>query len=94
MTVYGLELAPAARRDLKALPLKVQKEIVMNHPPIIREIPYHTGKPLIAALHKERSYHFGRKPEYRIIYFIEGKIITVTLIATRESIYKKAKRRR
>lgn len=94
MSEYELELSPAANRDLKALPLKIQRDIVMNHLSIIRERPYQVGKPLVGTLHKERSYHFGRKPEYRIIYFIEEKLITITLIGTRESIYKKAKRRR
>ena len=55
---------------------------------------YQTGKPLVGALRKERSYHFGRKPEYRIIYFIEQEMITVTVIGTREGIYKKVKKRR
>jgi len=94
MPIYELELSPAAGRDLKSLPIRIQKEIVMDHLPIIKENPYSTGRPLVGALHKERSYHFGRKPEYRIIYFIEGEIITVSLIGTREGIYKKAKKRR
>jgi len=92
--MYKLELSPAAIRDMKGLPLPVQKDIALNHLPVIRENPYQSGRPLISALHKERSYHFGRKPEYRIIYFIEGDLITVTLIGSREGIYKKAKRRR
>ncbi len=94
MFEYELEISPAAKRDLKSLPLKVQKDIVMNHLTIIKETPYQVGKPLVGTLHKERSYHFGRKPEYRIVYFIEGKLIIVTVIGTRESIYKKAKKRR
>lgn len=94
MSEFELELSPAAIRDLKSLPFKIQREIALNHLPIIREIPYHVGKPLTGVLYKERSYHFGRKPEYRIIYFIEKNVITVTLIGTREGIYKKAKRRR
>ncbi len=94
MPAYELELSPASKRDLKSLPIRIQKEIVLDHLPIIRENPYYAGKPLVGALHKERSYHFGRKPEYRIIYFIEGTLITVTLIGTREGIYKKAKKRR
>lgn len=93
MSEYDLELSTAAKRDLKSLPLKIQKDIVMNHLAIIRERPYQTGKPLVGALHRERSYHFGRKPEYRIIYFIEKKVITVTLIGTREGVYKRVKRR-
>ena len=94
MTKFELEFSPAAIRDLKALPLKIQKEIVAKHLPIIREKPYQVGKPLAGTLHKERSYHFGRKPEYRTIYFIEGNLITVTLIGAGEGIYKKARRRR
>ncbi len=93
MKEHELELAPAALRDLKSLPLRIQKEIVTNHLPAIREQPYLAGRPLVGAMHKERAYHFGRKPEYRIIYFIEGNMITVTLIGTREGIYKKAKKR-
>jgi mRNA-degrading endonuclease RelE of RelBE toxin-antitoxin system len=49
---------------------------------------------LIGALKGERSYHFGRKPEYRIIYYIDNDLITVTIIGTREGIYKRAKRRK
>ncbi len=94
MSEYALELSSSARRDLKSLPLRVQKDIALKHLTIIKERPYQAGKPLVGALYKERSYHFGRKPEYRIVYFIQEKLITVTLIGTREGIYKKAKRRR
>ncbi len=94
MVEYELEVSPAAKRDLKSLPLRIQKDIVMNHLSIIKEKPFQVGKPLVGTLHKDRSYHFGRKPEYRIVYFIEGKLITVTVLGTRESIYKKAKKRR
>jgi mRNA-degrading endonuclease RelE of RelBE toxin-antitoxin system len=94
LSAFELELSPAALRDLRSLPFKIQREIALNHLPVIREMPYRVGKPLSGTLHKERSYHFGRRPEYRIIYLIESNIIMVTLIGTREGIYKKAKRRR
>jgi len=94
LRLFQLELSPAALRDLKSLPVKIQREIALYHLPKIREMPYQVGRPLSGALHKERSYHFGSRPEYRIIYFIENNLITVTLIGTRESIYKKAKKRR
>ena len=94
MPTYELELSPAAGRDLKSLPVNIQNEIVIKHLPIIRNNPFQAGRPLVGALHKERSYHFGRKPEYRIVYFVEGKIITVTLLGSREGIYKKARRRK
>lgn len=93
MHSYRLELTPAAKRDLKGLPLRIQKGIVMEHLPMIREQPYRAGKPLVGALRKERSYHFARRPEYRIIYFVKEDMITVTLMGSREEIYKKAKKR-
>ncbi|MBI3989554.1 MAG: type II toxin-antitoxin system RelE/ParE family toxin [candidate division NC10 bacterium] len=91
---YELILSPAARRDLKKLPVKVQEEIAFTHLPRIRQDPFQAGEPLVGTLKGERAYHFGRKPEYRIIYFVEGQTIVVTIIGTREGIYKKAKRRR
>ena len=94
MPPYILELSTAALRDLKSLPVNIQREIVITHLPTIREDPFQAGRPLVGALNKERSYHFGRKPEYRIIYFIEKHLITVTVIGSREGIYKKARRRR
>jgi mRNA-degrading endonuclease RelE of RelBE toxin-antitoxin system len=91
---YQLELSPAARRDLKRLPLSVQKDIVLKHLPEIAKDPFLKGKPLIGTLKGERSYQFGRRPEYRIIFFIEDDLITVTVMGTREGIHKRAKRRR
>ena len=91
---FTLELSPAARRDLKRLPENVQREILFTHLPAIQADPYGVGRQLRGALKGERSYHFGRKPEYRIIYFIEGELITVTILGTRENIYKRARRRR
>jgi mRNA-degrading endonuclease RelE of RelBE toxin-antitoxin system len=94
MPKYELVLSPAAKRDLKRLPLNIQKDIARVHLLKIAENPYEVGKPLVGALRRERSYHFDRKPEYRIVYSIEETLITVTLIGTREGLYKKAVRRR
>lgn len=55
--------------------------------------PFSKTKPLVGTLKGERSYHFGRKPEYRIIFYIEEDLVAVTIIGTREGIYKRAKRR-
>ena len=68
MSIYELELSPAAKRDLKDLPVNIQREVIFKHLPIIKETPFQSGRPLVGVLHKERSYHFGRRPEYRIIY--------------------------
>jgi mRNA interferase RelE/StbE len=91
---YQLEISPAAKRDLKKLPNQVQKKIVFEHLPTIQKEPYIRSEPLIGTLKGERSYHFGRKPEYQIIYYLEDNVITVIIIGTREGIYKKAKRRK
>ena len=91
---YKLELAPAAVRDLKKIPKNVQKKIVFTHLPEITSDPFGKSKPLVGALKGERSYSFGHRPEYRIIYFVEKKLITVTLIGSRENLYQRAKRRR
>jgi mRNA-degrading endonuclease RelE of RelBE toxin-antitoxin system len=89
---FILELSPAANRDLKKLPNNVQKEILFTHLPAIQDDPYGVGVPLRGALKGERCYHFGRKSEYRIVYLIEEELITVTILGTRESIYKRARR--
>jgi addiction module RelE/StbE family toxin len=91
---YQLEISHAAKRDLKKLPNQVQKKIVFEHLPNIQKEPYFSSELLIGALKGERSYHFERKPEYRIIYYLEDDLITVTIIGTREGIYKRAKRRK
>jgi len=91
---YHLELSPAAKKDFKRLPRSVQKDIVLKYLPEIAKDPFMKTKPLIGTLKGERSYHFGKRPEYRIIFFIEDDLITVTIIGTREGIYKRAKRRK
>ena len=80
---YQLEISPAARRDLKKLPATIQDEIVFRNLPAIAQEPFKNSHPLLGSLKGERSYHFGRKPEYRIIY-------SVTIIGTRENIYNRA----
>ncbi len=74
---YVLELLPAARRDWKRMPRHVQKEIAYKHLPLIQSNPYKVGDYLIGTLKGERSYHFGRSPEYRILYFVEGDSIAL-----------------
>ena len=89
---YTLELSSVAKRDLKRLPNGIQREILFTHLPAIQSDPNGLGFPLRGTLEGERSYHFGRKPEYRIIYLVEEELITVTIIGSRENIYKRAKR--
>ena len=89
---YQLEVAPAAKRDLKRLPRVIQQEIVNTHLPVLQSNPWSLSELLSGTLKGERSYHFGRKPEYRLIFYVEDNLITVTIIGTREGIYQRAKR--
>jgi len=66
---YELEISPAAERDLKRLPRSIQRDIVLEHLPEIARDPFSKSKPLVGMLKGERSYSFGRKPEYRIIFY-------------------------
>ena len=90
---FSLTLSPAAKRDLKKLPHNVQDLIVFEHLPEIERDPSGIGKPLFGVLKGELSYHFGRNPEYRIIYFIDNDSVIVTIMGSRENLYKRAKRR-
>ncbi|MFH0925362.1 MAG: type II toxin-antitoxin system RelE/ParE family toxin [bacterium] len=94
LKAYNLELSPAAKRDLKRLPHSIQKKIVFQHLPAITKDPFLKSEPLLGTYQGERSYHFGRKPEYRIIFSIEKDLIIVTIIGSREGIYRRAKRRK
>lgn len=91
---FLLEIAPAAKRDIKKLPTEIQKKIVFDFLPLIQKEPYKMGQPLAGVFKGERSFHFGRKPEYRIIYVIQNNLIIITAIGSRENIYKRAKRRK
>jgi hypothetical protein len=44
MPEYELELSTAAIRDLKSLPVKVQRDIAIHHLPVIKEQPYQAGR--------------------------------------------------
>ena len=91
---YSLVLPPAANRDLKKLPGNIQDLVVFKHLPLIEHDPIGVGKPLYGALKGELSYSFGKKPEYRIIYFIESDFVIVSIIGSRENIYKRARNRK
>ncbi|MBI3950913.1 MAG: type II toxin-antitoxin system RelE/ParE family toxin [Acidobacteria bacterium] len=92
---YRVELAPAAERDIKKLPPPVRREVINVHLPRIANDPRWRGSPLHGEFVDYWSYHFGHRPEYRIIYSVEEDIVTVmiVLIGARENIYKRLRRR-
>ncbi len=85
-------------RSLMAYKIKIKKVLQFVHCPLflpeLARDPFSKTTPLEGTLKGERPYHFGRKPEYRIIFYPENNLITVTIIGTREGIYKRAKRRK
>lgn len=93
MNNFEIELSTAARRDFRRLPRQVQDNLLNTHFPIIQASPHEVGGPLSGRLKGQRSYHFGHRPQYRIIYKIIGNQILISTIATREGVYKRAKRR-
>ena len=92
---YRVELAPAAERDIKKRPPSVRRGTVEVHLPRIASDPLGQGPPLHGAFAHYWLYHFGRRPEYRIIYSVEEQTVTikVILVGTRESVYKRLRRR-
>jgi len=53
---YTLELSPAAKKkDLKKLPITIQKDIVFKHLQEIQFKPYKKGSPLSGTFIGERS---------------------------------------
>ena len=90
---YRVEFDTAAERDLKELPREVRREIYDIHLPKIQADPNATGEQLHGDLAGFRSYHFGHRPEYRMLYKITDDLVVIWIVDTRESVYKKAKRR-
>jgi mRNA-degrading endonuclease RelE of RelBE toxin-antitoxin system len=90
---FKLEFTTAARRDFKKLPPNVRNAIEQTHCPKIKSDPFGQGEPLRGDLVGVYSYHFGRKPEYRILYFVEGDSVVIIAIGPHNAAYRKAKRR-
>ena len=94
MNHFEIELSTAARRDFRRLPRQVQDALLNTHFPIIQASPETVGSPLSGRLQGQRSYHFGHRPQYRLLYKVIGNHILISTIATREEVYKRAKRHR
>ena len=92
---YEIVVAPAAQRDLKKLPAQVRHAVFNSHLPKIVAAPKSVGEPLHGELNGFWSYHFGHRPEYRVLYAIdtEAQVVSVVFVGTRENAYKEARRR-
>jgi len=91
---YQIALSPAAQRDLKKLPPQVRQAAFDQHLSKIAAVPQTAGEPLHGKLKGLLSYHFGHRPQYRILYSIEkGETVLVVFIGTREDAYGEVSRR-
>ncbi len=89
-----ITLSPAAQRDLKKLPPQVRQSVFHQHLPKIAVVPQTAGEPLHGKLKGLSSYHFGHRPQYRILYSIEkGETVLVVFVGTRENAYGEVSRR-
>ena len=91
---YQITLSPATQRDLKKLPAQVRQAAFDQHLPKIAAVPKAVGEPLHGKLKGLLSYHFGHRPQYRILYSIEKeKTVLVVFVGTRENAYGEVSRR-
>jgi mRNA interferase RelE/StbE len=83
--VYSYEFKIKALKQLKKLDRNTQKRIVERLDQISREEVLYSNKRLTKF--KIGSYRL-RVGDYRLVYDIEGKMITVLLLGHRREIYK------
>ena len=91
---YEMKLSTAAVRDIGQLPVRIQDAIEARHIPKIAANPYAVSFPLHGNLRGLRSYHFGRRPEYRMVYYISGNQVTIIAVGPHDQAYRRAGRRR
>ena len=91
---YDVKLSTAAFRDIEQLPTRVQDAIETRHIPKIAAEPYAVSFPLRGNLRGLRSYHFGRRPEYRMVYYISENQVTIIAAGPHDQAYRRAGRRR
>lgn len=83
--MYEVILTPRAQKELKRLPKRYQRAIVLSlHE--LREYPF-SGKPLTRELTGQFSLRVG---VYRILYKInkQNKIVSVLTIGHRSTVYQ------
>lgn len=93
--MYEIIFQPAASRDFGKLVPSLQSELKTKQFPILQQNP-RSGKPLHGMFKGLWKYPFSFKGiSYRIVYIIdEGRIVvTLIMIGSRESIYKRLKSR-
>jgi mRNA interferase RelE/StbE len=76
---YKIVVLPAARKELLSLPSEMQKRIDRKILALSDDPRPHD----IKALHGEKKLYRVRVGDYRIVYGIEDKIITIIIVRVR-----------
>lgn len=84
---YTVVLALAAREDLRGLPKLEAKRILMKIK-ILEVNPFPRGKNPRRLRGKGNGYRL-RMGDYRALYMIEGKHVTVFAIGNRKNVYRR-----
>ena len=91
--MYEIKFASGIKKDIKKIPKELIKEIKYNHLEAIKGTPLEYAR-LKGKYNKFRKYKmFHKNNEYRIIYYVEGHIVKILVIDSREGVYKKLKNR-
>jgi mRNA-degrading endonuclease RelE of RelBE toxin-antitoxin system len=95
---HRYEFGAAAARDLEALVrhnVPLLMEIVTRHIPNILADPLAAGERKKGDLAHVRAYGFTMKRvAYRLVYQVEGDLITFAAVGTHDEAYARASRRR
>jgi addiction module RelE/StbE family toxin len=93
--MFELQYGSAVKKDLEALPKKVA-ELIQRTFGKIKTNPYEAGEKLHGSLKHFYSAHVhAERVQYRIVYQIVAKqcVVIVVMVASRENVYEKIKRR-
>ena len=83
MNEYSLQLAKQARTDLEQLPVKIQKQIA-------RDLETLTAKPFPEGIRIKKLKGFSfplyrlRTGDFRVLYRIDGRLITLLRVIDRK----------
>ncbi len=94
--MYNVSFAKSFLKDIKKIPKEVQKEVINNWVPQIKENPYIGDKFSGKNLSNFTKISFRHKRnDYRIVYQIHKKQISIIFLAigSRENFYKKVSQR-
>ncbi|MBI4257210.1 type II toxin-antitoxin system RelE/ParE family toxin [Candidatus Uhrbacteria bacterium] len=88
MSVFKVEFAPPAERDLKRLNPKIRLQL-LRASRVLQEAPYPGTSARVKVLVGIIERHFRlRVGDYRIVYRIEGPRVIVVRVAHRREAYR------